>query len=390
MHRRGRLLLRVGAGGLVCLTLVGCSVLPGGGSVLSLLLPLLVALSLLPRCETGLGGDEREAGDSGDAVRYEADVSTSPDAAALPDLPPWADLVAPDDAASSHDTSPPPPGDEDGDGVLDGEDNCPLVPNPRQEDANDNGYGDACDLPEYISPCCGPECFLDSDGDGLPDLLDLCPWTHTPGGFQGNVDSDGDAVGDVCDTDDDADGDGVPDEVDNCPLVHNPDQTNSDDDGTGFDGYGDACDLCPQPDALSPCGEYCCYDADGDGVVGGYRDGWGGCPNRRTDDDVCPYVPDPDQADRDHDGVGDACDNCPDAPNPWQWDVDGDGVGDDCADDLALLRRRSLHDWVARGLVSPTAFLDAWGADTDEARTALAEALRDRFQRRGVWPDARV
>ena len=37
--------------------------------------------------------------------------------------------------------------DDDGDGVLDTNDNCPLVLNPGQEDYNNNGVGDACGDP---------------------------------------------------------------------------------------------------------------------------------------------------------------------------------------------------------------------------------------------------
>lgn len=39
---------------------------------------------------------------------------------------------------------PPGSGDSDQDGVVDSKDNCPAVANPRQEDANADGVGDAC------------------------------------------------------------------------------------------------------------------------------------------------------------------------------------------------------------------------------------------------------
>ncbi|MEM7247468.1 MAG: hypothetical protein AAF533_19185 [Acidobacteriota bacterium] len=48
------------------------------------------------------------------------------------------------------------------------------------------------------------------------------------------------------------------------------------------------------------------------------------------DDDNCPDIPNPDQADLDTDGNGNACDNCMTVPNPDQTDSDDDGRGDDC------------------------------------------------------------
>ena len=80
-------------------------------------------------------------------------------------------------------------------------------------------------------------------------------------------------------------------------------------------------------------------DRDGDGIgdacdpcptlpIGGFRDSDEDGIGDRCD--VCPETPDPLQADRDQDGLGDACDNCPEIENPDQFDRDFDGEGDAC------------------------------------------------------------
>ncbi|MDT0644935.1 T9SS type A sorting domain-containing protein, partial [Zunongwangia sp. F363] len=51
-------------------------------------------------------------------------------------------------------------GDIDGDGILNGVDNCVSTPNPDQADVNENGVGDVCD---------------DDDGDGIINYEDNCP-----------------------------------------------------------------------------------------------------------------------------------------------------------------------------------------------------------------------
>jgi len=119
-------------------------------------------------------------------------------------------------------TPPDPNGDSDGDGVPNGVDNCPSVPNPGQADANGDGVGDAC--PNLSDS--------DSDHDGIPDFLDNCPTTPNPD--QQDVNANG--VGDVCEGSPDVDSDGAPNSVDNCPFVPNSNQLDAD-----GNGIGDAC-----------------------------------------------------------------------------------------------------------------------------------------------------
>ncbi len=84
--------------------------------------------------------------------------------------------------------------------------------------------------------------------------------------------------------------------------------------GGGFDAYI----------AKLRMADIICVDSDGDGF------GDPGHPENQCPTDNCPSISNPDQADADGDGVGDACDNCPGMSNPDQNDGDGDGIGDVC------------------------------------------------------------
>jgi hypothetical protein len=189
-----------------------------------------------------------------------------------------------------------PANDQDGDGVADATDNCPLASNAGQENQDGDTLGDACDNCLEVDNEDQADGENGGTGDGVGDACDNCPADLNPG----QVDSDGDGVGDACDQcpgrDIDSDGDGRLDCQDGCPYVFESNQVNTD-----SDLFGDACDNCP---GIANDNQ---TDLDGDGVG-----------------DAC-------DDDTDGDGVYDLSDNCPLVPNPGQDDHFGElGAGDAC------------------------------------------------------------
>ena len=155
------------------------------------------------------------------------------------------------------DLEPPPP-DTDGDGLIDMEDDCPLVAGPIE-----------------LRGC------PDTDGDGVLDKNDDCPDVVGLAEFRGCPDTDGDGIMDK--EDDcpeeagkiatrgcpDTDNDGIIDKEDKCPTEAGvaefqgcPPPAKKDADG---DGIEDDADDCPNQPGLARYNG--CPDTDGDGVI---------------------------------------------------------------------------------------------------------------------------
>ncbi|MEK9731455.1 MAG: thrombospondin type 3 repeat-containing protein [Candidatus Poseidoniales archaeon] len=268
--------------------------------------------------------------------------------------------------------------DRDEDGILDGEDNCPLVPNVDQANHDLDAFGNACDddddndgvqdgdddcnpgkinwisnaMTDHDSDGCYDDTEdFDDDEDGIFDEFDLCP--KGPVGWVSTTEND--VEGDGC-SDIDSDGDGFVDQADNCPNIENPNQKDLDGDGIGNlcdededgDGISIPQDLCPKDAVLWSSNIINDYDQDGcqddindeDDDNDEIPDDEDACPKGEIDWDADPTASDHDgdgctdsfdDDDDDGDGVLDSADNCPRGVIGFLSNID-DKDGDGCLD----------------------------------------------------------
>ncbi len=206
--------------------------------------------------------------------------------------------------------------DEDDDGVLDFDDNCPNNRNQNQRNSDNDDLGDACDnCPDRSNPDQD-----DSDGDDIGDKCDNCPDTSSGRGVDANGCSS-------YQRERDSDYDGMPDSWE---RRHDLDPYNADDAAldNDNDGFTNLQEYMAGTDPKNPSSKPTTDDSDNDLVV----DSRDRCPNtpsgESVDSDGCSSAQK--LMDSDGDGMPDSWEIKhgldPDDPSEANLDKDEEGL----------------------------------------------------------------
>ena len=198
--------------------------------------------------------------------------------------------------------------DDDNDGYLDINDNCPKGMMGWTPGVSTDADSDGCHFSED----------LDNDNDGIDDSLDNCDSPANSFTSTHITDYDGDGCRDSTEDDDD-DNDNILDINDNCiKSVNNSDVTTNDSDS---DGCGDSVEDS---------------DDDNDGVFDvndqcqTYPNTWQSSSNTDHDSDGCKDSLE--DNDDDNDGINDNFDSCSTGKIGWIPTAENDGDSDGCFD----------------------------------------------------------